>query len=109
MYQYVIELKTNGEIIKKSVRNDYKLKLGYLQRAVDGYIETVGVTGNFAGRKILLIVNEEGAIRGLAFNAHATNFSGYLIFGNCVVVRADGEELLPLEEEDVQNVYKTMI
>ena len=46
MYKYVIELKTNGEIIKKSVRNDYKLTLEDLQRAVDGYIETVGVTGD---------------------------------------------------------------
>lgn len=109
MYKYVIELKTNGEIIKKSVRNDYKLTLGYLQRAVGGYIETVGVTGDFAGRKILLIVNEEGVIRGLEFNAHATSLVDYPIFGNCVVVRADGEELLPLEEEDVQNLYKTMI
>lgn len=109
MYKYVIELKTSGEIIKKSVRNDYKLTLEDLQRAVGGYIETVGVTGDFAGRKILLIVNEEGVIRSLEFNAHATSLVDYPIFGNCVVVRADGEELVPLDKEDVQNLYKTMI
>ena len=67
------------------------------------------MTGDFAGRKILLIVNEEGVIRGLEFNAHATSLVDYPIFGNCVVVRAEDEELVPLEEEDVQNLYKTMI
>lgn len=56
-----------------------------LQKIVGGYIETVPV-----GSKHVLIVNEEGKLRGLPFNFHM----GLLdtIVGDAIVLGVQGEE-----------------
>ena len=61
-----ILLRTDGSIETFEPEGKY-LSLEQLQKAVGGYIETVTIdNGN------ILIVNEEGKLQGLPYNAEAT-------------------------------------
>ena len=63
-----------------------------LQREVDGYIETVGVF-----KDACLIVNEEGLLNDMHFNARV---AGIFIFGTALLVGVDGAEFCDLADID---------
>lgn len=67
---------------------DIENTLEALQKAVGGYIETVRLRVDNA----VMIVNEEGLLLGLPFNAAASALAGQTIVGAALVVGVDGEE-----------------
>ena len=77
-------------------------ELEALQEAVDGYIETVTLV---QGRAVM-IVNEEGLLRGMSPNPIASLAAGTQIVGPALVVGVDGEEFTDIPEDIKQRVMK---
>ena len=73
---------------------DIENKLEAFQEAVDGYIETLTLVPD----EVVMIVNEEGLLRGLGINPLATALYGSAIVGVAVVVGVDGEEFCDVPE-----------
>lgn len=73
---------------------DIENKLEALQEAVDGYIEPVTIA---PGRAVML-VNEEGLLRGMGINLIATAFAGIQIVGPAIIVGVDGEDFTDVPE-----------
>lgn len=73
---------------------DIENKLEAFQEAVDGYIETVTLVPD----EVVMIVNEEGLLRGLGINPLATALCGSAIVGVALVVGIDGEEFCDVPE-----------
>lgn len=71
-----------------------------LQREVDGWIETV----TFA-EDACVICNEEGRIRGEAFN---TALLGLLFFGTILIVGVDGENFTDLGDAGVELMMREL-
>lgn len=66
-----------------------------LQKAVDGYIETVTLIGGYA----VMIVNEEGLLRGMPSNLTASAIAARKIVGPALVVGVDGEEFADIPKD----------
>ena len=75
--------------------------LDALQAAVDGYIEAVTLIPG----KAVMIVNEEGLLRGMAPNPIASNVANTQIVGPAVVVGVDGDEFTDIPT-DIANSVK---
>ena len=88
-------LKLEGRSITET---DIDNTLEAFQNAVDGYIETVTLV---SGRAVM-IVNEEGLLRGLSPNPIASAAANTQIVGTAVVVGVDGEEFTDVPEDVVQ-------
>lgn len=73
---------------------DIENTLEALQHAVDGYIETVTLIPG----KAVMIVNEEGLLRGMAPNPIASTVANTQIVGPAVVVGVDGEDFTDIPE-----------
>lgn len=71
-----------------------------LQAAVDGYIETVPLVAD----KAVMIVNEEGLLRGMPYNAFATLIAARNIVGPALIVGVDGEEFTDIPTEIANSV-----
>ena len=71
-----------------------------LQTAVDGYIETVPLVAD----KAVMIVNEEGLLRGMSYNAFATLIAARNIVGPALIVGVDGEEFTDIPTEIANSV-----
>ena len=69
-----------------------------LQEAVFGYIECVTIV---PGRAVM-IVNEEGLLRGMAANPAASAFAGIQIVGPAIVCGLNGEEFCDVPPEIVR-------
>lgn len=85
-------LKIEGRCITDT---DIENTLEALQAAVDGYIETVRLV---PGRAVM-IVNEEGQLRGMPQNIKASLAAGTQIVGPALVVGVDGEEFTDIPAE----------
>lgn len=59
--------KANGEIIYTSPKNGKDFQLEEMQAVVSGYIEVV-----YLDDGLIMVVNEEGKLNGLAINWNAT-------------------------------------
>lgn len=92
-------LKLEGKSITET---DIENTLEALQKVVDGYIETITLV---QGRAVM-IVNEEGRIRGMAVNPAASAVAGAQIVGPALVVGVDGEEFTDIPEDIKQRVMK---
>lgn len=68
-------------------------RLEALQYAVGGYIETIPL-----GHGALMIVDEEGRLKGLARNRIASLVAGMDIVGPALIVGEDGEEFCDVPE-----------
>jgi formylmethanofuran dehydrogenase subunit B len=66
-----------------------------LQKAVDGYIETLTLIGGYA----VMIVNEEGLLRGMPSNLTASAVAARKIVGPVLVVGVDGEEFTDIPKD----------
>lgn len=90
------------------------MALKSLQEIVDGYIETVPTAlapnwGDEKAGRILLIINEEGKLRGLPLNIDATDLSALLddvIVGNAVLMQEKGEKLIGFTKDKAENIVK---
>lgn len=66
-----------------------------LQKAVDGYIETVTLVRGYA----VMIVNEEGLLRGMPSNLAASAVAARKIVGPALVVGVDGDEFADIPKD----------
>lgn len=73
---------------------DIENTLEALQNAVGGYIETVRLMVDDA----VMIVNEEGLLRGLPYNTAASHLAMQPIHGTAVVVGVSGEEFTDIPD-----------
>ena len=74
-------IKADGTKIDVEPKNGRDFQLSELQKVVGGYIETVNTID---GR--LMIVNDEGKLKGLPFNQEATKLIRYdVIVGDVLV------------------------
>lgn len=80
---------------------DIENTLEALQKAVDGYIETVPILPGEA----VMIVNEEGRLREMPVNVVASIVSGKHIVGPALIVGVDGEEFTDIPEK-VKRIVK---
>lgn len=78
---------------------DVKNELEALQAAVGGYIETIGLQGG-----AVMIVDEEGRLKGYSPNSLASLVAGTDIVGYALIVGADGDEF-----DDVPESYVEML
>lgn len=76
-------IKTNGETIDVEPKNGKDFKLRELQAIVDGYIEIVRLPNDK-----IMVVNEEGKLRGLEPNVEATRIY-YNVFGYTDIIVGD--------------------
>ena len=74
---------------------DIENKLEALQKAVGGYIEAIYL---YSG-KAVMIVNEEGLLRGLGINFIASEIARTPIVGFALIVGVDGEEFTDIPED----------
>ena len=87
---------------------DIENTLEALQNAVDGYIETVPIRF-ISPDKAVMIVNEEGLLRGMSHNPAATMIAGTKIVGSAIVVGVDGEEFTDIPEDTKQFIRSTLM
>ena len=83
---------------------DIENTLEALQAEVDGYIETVTLVPDQA----VMIVNEEGVLRGMSPNPSAYLTAGRPIFGNALVVGVNGDEFTD-SPDDVLKCIRALI
>lgn len=69
-----------------------------LQAEVDGYIEAVTLIPD----KAVMIVNEEGLLRGMTPNPIASAAANTQIVGTAIIVGIDGEEFTDVPEDVVK-------
>ena len=74
-------IKTDGYIIESEPKNGSDYQLEELQAIVSGFIEVVPI-----GEKHLMVVNEEGKLKGLGINHVATAIFNKSYRGYDVVV-----------------------
>lgn len=86
---------------------DIENTLEALQSAVDGYIETVPIRF-IPPDKAVMIVNEEGLLRGMAPNPAASMIAGIKIVGPAIVVGVDGEEFTDFPEDVKQRIHRIL-
>lgn len=91
------------------------LELDVLQGIVEGYIETVGTMlapgwAQEKGVTPVLIINEEGKLRGLPYNDAATIMAHIAatdeIVGNAVLMLARGDELIGFKESAAGHIVR---
>lgn len=69
-----------------------------LQHEVGGYIETVTIAAD-----LTIVVNEEGMLRGLPYNA---NICGRHLFGTILAVGVRGDEFVSIPAAKVMNYMR---
>lgn len=114
MDRYAIYIRSEGIMVKLLCDPAGSVKLRTLQELVEGYIETVPTVLADDWSKepdvgTVLIVNEEGKLRGLPLNQWATDLSGVyddVIVGNAVLMGTRGEELIGLTKAAADNIVK---
>lgn len=82
---------------------DIENTLEALQNAVDGYIETVPIRF-IPPDKAVMIVNEEGLLKGMTMNRTASLYAGRFIVGNALVVGVDGDEFTDVPESIARKI-----
>ena len=76
-------IKSNGQIVEAEPKNGKDFKLRELQKIVDGYIEIVWLPNDK-----IMVVNEDGKLRGLETNVEATRIY-YNAFGYQDIIVGD--------------------
>ena len=116
MVEYgVIVIRVNGEAVFQET--DDELTLTDLQELVGGMIETVPIclSGNWTtGREHpIMIVNEEGKLRGLEKNERATDMLRFDVYdyvsGTAIIAGAKGESIVPLNRSDCERIIEAFL
>lgn len=80
---------------------DVANELHALQYAVDGYIETIGLRDGG-----VMIVDEEGMLKGKPYNALASLVAGTGICGDALIVGANGEDFTDVPAQYVEDLLR---
>ena len=78
----MVHIKQGSDEIKLSVLKYPTLEK--MQKMVGGYIERV--TCEYEGRRCDMLVNEEGLMNGLPYNAQASEYAQTHLFGDVVIL-----------------------
>lgn len=110
--EYVIKINHDGQIEKIPLEEPV---LDNLQEMVGGYIETLPLTDpldDSLDYDIILIVNEEGKLRGLPVNNRATMLSRFcgmdIIVGDAVIARVTEEEICGFSSETADEILSIL-
>lgn len=114
----VIEVRASGQVMIFPMKKR-EIELSYLQRVVDGPIEIVPVPlAKHKGKKLMMVMNEEGLLKGLKGNAKASALYLDYIVGDIVIAVVDTSPepdiyALPIEEaweiaQFIKDNYATM-
>lgn len=109
MSRYMVRICADGQIERIPCKG--LLKLQVLQDLVGGYIETVPVRKKSdEDAWILLIVDEEGRLKGKPLNKPATLLADvpHGIVGDAVLVGAMGPDLIGLNEKFVDVIMRIL-
>lgn len=98
---FLIYIKENGKV--EQIRHDDDPSLEYLQNLVGGPLEVLpSIFTDYGQRGVVVVVDEEGKLKGKQFNKLATEVAdirpGDFIVGDAVLVIGDGENLCPIYE-----------
>ncbi len=80
MFAYI--MKADGEVGEIQPKDKKKFTLDELQTLVGGLIEFTPQP--IKGEDMVLLVNEEGLLKGLEVNMEASNIAGRLVVGDAV-------------------------
>lgn len=81
----VIEVRTSGQVVIFPMKKR-EIELSYLQRVVDGPIEIVKIPMmKHKGKPLMMVVNDEGLLKGLKGNALASALYLDYIVGDVVI------------------------
>lgn len=101
--QYLLKIETDGRLTASPYDDNELIPLGDLQESVGGCIEVAEcLTTDRFGH--ISICNEAGKINGMKMNRSATELAKYeedVLFGPCVIAKADGEKIVGLSDFDV--------
>ena len=114
----VVEVRASGPVVIFPMKKR-EIELPYLQRVVDGPIDIVPVPlAKHKGKKLLMVVNDEGLLKGLKGNALASALYLDYIVGDVVIGIQDTVPepdiyALPLDEareiaQFIKDNYATM-
>ena len=113
----VIEVRESGQVVIFPMKKR-EIELPYLQRVVDGPIEIVKIPMKHKGKQLLMVVNDEGLLKGLKGNALASALYLDYIVGDVVIGIQDTDPepdiyALPIEEareiaQFIKDNYATM-
>ena len=113
----VIEVRASGQVVIFPMKKR-EIELPYLQRVVDGPIEIVKIPMKHKGKQLLMVVNDEGLLKGLKGNALASALYLDYIVGDVVIGIQDTDPepdiyALPIEEareiaQFIKDNYATM-
>lgn len=81
-----------------------------MQDLVEGYIETAPAAPTAEGLQTVLIVNEEGKLRGLPINEPATRLCAVpdLIVGNALLMAVKGDRLIGLKQKEAERILQAL-
>lgn len=110
-YAVVIDVQKGMSIVEVD-----KFKIDcFTHDIVEGYFEAVPIKELGESKNLILLLNEEGKMRGLPLNPWATMLSihGKLnwfncIVGNVVIFRQSGTELEPFTKEEASDIIITI-
>lgn len=108
--RYAVVLPVKSEPILVHCDDGESMALKSLQEMVDGYIECVNNlifdTELSEDVEPVLVVNEEGRLKGFKINRAATIMAvdGFGIVGNAVLMAARGDELVGFLEKDAKKI-----
>lgn len=109
MTEYIVIITPAPKVTFTVKETNEKMLLHDLQDAVDGFIEIVRPFGS-SGGPLVMVVNDEGLIRGLPANPIGSLIYGDTIAGTIVIMKEgirDGElDLIGLTEEEVAFVMR---
>lgn len=109
MSRYIVRICADGQIHRIPCKGI--LKLDTLQKLVGGYIETAPVRMKpEEGVWPLLIVDEEGRLKGKPLNTAATLLADvdHSIVGDAVLVGAMGPELIGLRKSEAARIAQIL-
>ena len=108
--RYAVVLPVKSEPILVHCDDGESMALKSLQEMVEGYIECVNNlifdTDLSEDVEPVLVVNEEGRLKGFKINRAATIMAvdGFGIVGNAVLMAARGDELIGFLEKDAEKI-----
>lgn len=107
----LIVILPNGTAVALDAKDPITLE--ELQFMVGGYIETVAThLPEIGTKRIIMIINEEGKLKGLPRNQAATVLADIMptdhIVGRAVLCKEDGEELRPFTDEEAEAIQQQL-
>lgn len=101
------KMRVDSDDVYKGYIAEIENTVEAMQEFCYGYIECIKITN-----ELVAIINEEGKIRDMPVNrilVRADEKILDMLAGNILVVRADGEEFVSIEESDIEVIEKRLL